>query len=299
MPTNEFLRSHNLKRKTQRDGVCESSKDFITRVKRDSKRVSILMEGDSWFDYPPKYLLWGKQSNISEWLKSYLGGKNAKANIISFAKNGDTADNMTGSPGADEVRELIKKAGHRLDFLLVSAGGNDFTGEVLLDYLNEYQDGFSAEDCINSNFDETLKSIRNRYLDVFSFLNVHAKNAKILTHSYCYLKPEERGFKAIFIRVGKGWVCQYLNDENKNIPHELHEDIIKIMLDRFHTMLCTLQEEYANFHIVDFRENVLRPGNYNDWADEMHPTSAGFRKLAHCFLEKMRSLDPRVPKLPF
>ena len=68
-------------------------------------------------------------------------------------------------------------------------------------------------------------------------------------------------------------------------------EAVKHMLDNLHVRLEQLDHEYDNFYLIDMREGVLEVGNHNDWADEMHPTSSGFKKLAQKFVEKLIELD--------
>lgn len=289
MATNALHKRKREESIAKRSGVCVHPDDFTNRVRRDRHRLSILMEGDSWFDYPPKYVVAGRQRNISEWMKYFVSKRYLLANILSVSENGDTAKNMSGPPGSNEILRIIKKMGFHLNYLLISAGGNDIVGKEILGFLNDFERGFTAKDCLNDDFHKKIDNIKENYRVALDYIGKNVRKCNVISHSYCYLKPEIRGFKFLIVRLGDGWICRYLNQ--KGIPSDMHQEVVKEMLDNFHDMLLSLSCEFNNFHVVDFRSGVLDPGSYRDWADEMHPTSSGFKKLAKKFLDKVKELE--------
>lgn len=293
MPPQTFHQRKKAESDARRAGVSIYKRDFIKRVNKDKNRLAILMEGDSWFDYPPKYLIAGRNRNISKWMMTHVVKNKGFANIISLAKNGDTLNRVTSPPGSNDAIKILDQVGSKIDFILVSAGGNDIVGRSLQKFTSKYEIGFSANDCVNENFDKRVEVLAQRYEEVLSYLKRKSSKSKVITHPYCYLKPSPRGFKLFLWRIGDGWIYPYL--EKNDIPEELHKEMVIIMIDKFFNMLKGLEGKFDNFFVIDTRRGVLDPESHKDWTDEMHPTESGFKRLTKLFVEKMHELDGRVP----
>ena len=116
-------------------------------------RVTILSEGDSWFAYPPKWLIKGKPANLIDHISSWT---KKKANFMTMASNGDEAVDMVSGKQKHELVDLLRwhhKAKNRkpIDILLFSGGGNDVVGEndferFIKPYKNSYTTG---KQCVN------------------------------------------------------------------------------------------------------------------------------------------------------
>lgn len=292
MPTHTELNRIRSRQRSNRTGISERADDFIINVRSGVRPISILMEGDSWFDYPLNFSR--SSNNIAACLKSYVEKHPGLANIMSLAKNGDTANAMSQTPGSLEARRVIAAVGSKIDFLLISAGGNDIVGEEMVAFLNTYQAGFSARDCIRFDaFTAVINNLKSRYFWLMDLLSEYARHTDVITYPYCYLNPAQRGLDLKLFRIGDGWI--YIHLQDKGIPDHLHADIVRIMLDEFFAMLKQVQQTYDKFHVMDTRSGILQPGSKHDWADEMHPSAAGFKKLAKCFVQEMHRLDTRIP----
>ncbi|OHV80403.1 hypothetical protein [Ensifer sp. LCM 4579] len=64
---------------------------------------------------------------------------------------------------------------------------------------------------------------------------------------------------------------------------DLQREIIRILIDAFHDMLERVagQSSTTHVHVIDVRGTLGK----TDWADEIHGTSAGFKKVAARFSE--------------
>ena len=100
---------------------------------RDLKRTyrelkTILAEGDSWFAYPPKYIVFGAANNVVDCLKKDY----REAFLIDdIASNGDEAVAMLSG---DSKMELLRRISEdKFDILLFSGGGNDIVGRYDFD----------------------------------------------------------------------------------------------------------------------------------------------------------------------
>jgi hypothetical protein len=77
--------------------------------------------------------------------------------------------------------------------------------------------------------------------------------------------------------------------DNKGVPEEQQADVINYIMDLFNQMLLKLSQQYPNFHFIDLRLEKLTK---RDWANEIHPTSRGFKKLAKHYEDKLKQLIP-------
>ena len=118
------------------------------------KGLKLLAEGDSWFLYP--ILLRDIIDNLSD---DYA--------IYSVAAAGDTLENMLRN--AAQLEAKIKD--HNFNGLLLSAGGNDIAGDLLLSYLTTnplpqqpaakyLNDRFDAFDVVNG-FEQSAEVARD------------------------------------------------------------------------------------------------------------------------------------------
>ncbi len=288
MASQQYINRRTSRHRAQRTGVNETPSIFIRRVNKDGRRrAAILLEGDSWFAYP--------YGNIAACLEKHVIKRNSYANICCCAKNGDTAINMTKSPGSKEVINILRNCGHNLDFILLSAGGNDIAGKDLLKFTVPYQPGFTAANCLNNAFDDKLKEVAGKYRALLDYLKRRSIRTNIITHSYAYIEPMKKGVPILCLEYGKGWIKQYL--DRRGIPQDVQRELVKLMLDRFHNELLGITAEYPNFHVLDYRDGVLTPGDKKHWKDEMHPTPKGFKMLSRHFVSKMRTLDSRIPNM--
>ena len=60
------------------------------------------------------------------------------------------------------------------------------------------------------------------------------------------------------------------------------------MLQTFEVLLIQLAQNYNNVVYVKTLGTLLK----TDWANELHPTTAGFKKLANVFLTSLRTEFP-------
>jgi hypothetical protein len=64
--------------------------------------------------------------------------------------------------------------------------------------------------------------------------------------------------------------------------------VVHGMIDQFYQMLNDVASKTSDFYLVDTRGTIAT----NDWANELHPKSDGFNKLAQKLLAALRSHFP-------
>lgn len=239
-------------------------------LKKDPKRLRIVAEGDSWFQYPIKL-----NDVLDQLYKRYA--------IRSFAEAGDTLKNYLKDK---EYLDIIGQ--EKAEFFLVSGGGNDMVGDEFQYFLRDTPDpnDTTPKRYLNNKFFEELDKLEGLYIQMFKELTDKYKDLKILVHCYDYVIPVDNrtaGSKGKF-----SWSGKYMIE--KGIEPQLErEKLIIFILDEFAKRLKSLEksEKYKNnVTFIDTRGIVPR----NKWFDEIHPIDEGFEMVANRFYETIERL---------
>ena len=90
-------------------------------------------------------------------------------------------------------------------------------------------------------------------------------------HTYDYAIPSGKGV----FGGNSAWLKPALVDAQ--VPQSLHQACINFLIDRFTARLKRLVRRHAGrVKLVDSRNTLVK----DDWANELHPRPAGFRKIA-------------------
>jgi len=261
---------------------------YCDALRRTPSKVGFLVEGDSWFSFP-KWL----RTNVLQELRDINDGKAA---FLNFADTGDDARGMMSGKQFDELLMLLEERRRdstgelRFDAILFSGGGNDIVGPGLLSLLKPYQDGMTEHDCLHQvRFDSRLRQIEAAYEELIILRDDYLTGVPIFAHTYDYLQPTGKG-----VLTAGPWLLDYLAADKygKKIKTELHAPLVRLLVDGFNGMLDRLVANHANVIKVDARGTLLP----TEWQDEIHPSAAGFRKIANKFQEKLRGVFPRLPQ---
>lgn len=261
----------------------------------------IVVEGDSWFEYPIGI------KDISDWLDRLTNHA-----VYSLASGGDWLSNMAlNEEYIDKVNEL------KPNYFMISGGGNDLIQKNHLQYLlKEKQDfdimTFNGVDfelrsklqkanydnetileilcgskCINEKFNILLKTLKTLYIKLFSSVIEDNPNIKIIIHGYDFVIPSKN--KNIFINPlrlllnnGKS-LYNPLNNKGYTKQYEKNS-IMKALIFGFNEMLSDLADRYSYVTYVDLRNTLKKE---TDWADELHPNSKGFKIITEKILSKL------------
>lgn len=261
---------------------------FRMNMQRNPKAVRLFFEGDSWFDFPEIL-----RTNIVEVLQKRYerpGAELDKVIVLDSSNVGDEArEILCGRQYADLMTVM---GGERLAFdaILFSGGGNDLVANNMGPMLKPYKQGMSWEDCINlPRFTRRLKQIELAYADLADLRDDLQPNAWILTHSYDFAVPSGAGVKIFGLTVKKSdWI--QLQMKNKGIPDAHQQAIVTQMLERFDDMLLQFEQTRARWRHVRTQGTLTK----NDWGDEMHPTKAGFAKIADKFAVQLEDIFPQL-----
>lgn len=254
--------------------------EFELRRRSRPKALTLVAEGDSWFDFKPSWIQDPKKGDLLSQLNH-----SKELNIYRVSKAGDTIENMVY--GTDYDREFSPRPGQITSTLeavqryqphgfLFSGGGNDIVGDELAGYLNHaatkpadllrtHHVRFVFRDCI-------APAIRH----LISRLREQKPGLPVFLHGYDYAIPTGRGV----IRIPPGWtfIGPWLRPAfaAKRIPLDQAAHLVKRLIDEFNQMQIDLAKSLPGVHHIDLR-GTLTP---TDWSDELHPTPAGFAKVA-------------------
>lgn len=263
-------------------GTFESR--YRDQLKKHKGSIGLIAEGDSWFSFP-NWLRTNLFLEIEKW-------SDTCAATWSLARNGDTVAEMMYGQQFETLKRLFSDATLEIDGLLFSGGGNDLVAENLPNFLNTYYEGMEWMDCINMPFlDRRFQEVANAYQRLADLRDAYRPQTYIFTHAYDFAVPDGKEVRILMFTKG-GWLQkQFIK---KGITRfDQQQEIIAYMLKRFAAQMA--QFEVERRRIVYVRTQGTLDGR-TDWGDELHPTVAGFRKIALLF---KRALKEKFPKLPF
>jgi hypothetical protein len=254
------------------------------------KKGAVLVgEGDSWFDYPPGY-------DVMDQLEDF------GYRVHSVANAGATVEQMAYGPDNDQpVADFFKRDPSQLAetlrhirderpaAVLFSGGGNDIAGDELLPLLNHKNAGGDPlrMEMVNGLFNITIKQ---GYRTFLGMVQSEAKRQKrtipVVGHGYDYAIPDGRGVINIlgFHFLGP-WLAPSLNKKGYNEAEGL--PIVRRLIDAHNNMLKALPAEFPFFHPVDLRGTLTKK---SEWANELHPTNDGFKKVTRKIQAKLEAL---------
>jgi len=254
----------------------------IQQRRRDSASgptpLIIVADGDSWFDYP---LPLPGHTDVANSLQQQ--GTPTPA-MMKLAHYGDATTTLMGVTKRQRLVDYISEPAHGpIDVLMFSGGGNDLVGDQFRFWLKNADDvqhnpaNGVADDLLN----DILGVVNIAYLELIRIRDQHARNAYVLVHAYDFAIPTgipACAFAGPWLRpslVEQGWP-----------DIEQGRQIVKTILEVFKGRLEALCAANENVVLVD-TQGTLSAG---DWANELHPTPDGFRKIAARFRSTLQGI---------
>jgi len=282
-------RRRRLRRRTK----TQRKREFEEMQTWFPNRLGIVAEGDSWFAYPPKWLI-GKPPNLVSHISRWTKGK---ANFYSMASNGDEAVDMISGNEKHQLVKVLrwhKKARNRkpVDLLLFSGGGNDVVGENDYErFIRPYKAGYTARECLRvGRLERKIKQIGLAYHELVDIRDHYSPSTVIITHTYDYPYASLVGMNFLGGLIkNKGWMKRYMDDVG--IPEKLQTKVVREFMDLMAEESLKVEQKRANFFVVDTRRTLV---DKKDWLNEIHPSKDGFKAIAAKIHEKMRSVFPQL-----
>jgi lysophospholipase L1-like esterase len=246
----------------------------------------LIAEGDSWFNYP--------LHDVLQMLEDEHG-----FDVESVAHKGDRVEDMAFADGQLEEfsrrLEKLLRNGVVPRAILLSGGGNDLAGSEFGMLLNHAASPIAGlnDDIVTGVID---KRIKIAYVTVVAAITAIcekflSRSIPIVTHGYDYPVPDGRGFLGGFLALPGPWLQpgfreKGFDDLDKNTA------MMETLIDRFNTMLKSAAGEFPHVHYLDLRKTLRNDARYKvAWANELHPTSAGFKLVAEKFAAVIAGLS--------
>lgn len=230
-------------------------------MKGDNVLPDILALGDSWFWYPFNNLLipiWGL----------WAGAKN----VLAQGMVGAEATELASGKWLKSFRAALKGY-DPLDAVLLSAGGNDFAGmDDMSRILKPDCSGAAAgEDCFNATATEKLMfhDVADAYATLLDEIKQHQPDTLVFVHNYDYAVPTGKGV------LGFG---HWLKDpmDAVGVPAAVQPLAVDYLINLFSDALAQTQKDFPGHVLIVDSRGTLAP---DEWANELHPTPAGFDKI--------------------
>ena len=266
-----YLNSRSRKRRNRLFWKKLKSKAF----RQHPHRKLILVEGDSWFEYPL-------------FLKEIIDHLNKIPHyaLYSLAAGGDWLSNILREQEYIEELSLLQP-----DIFLIGGGGNDLLGNHRLAQLlhKKQAEGRTSASFFTPEFSRLMNLLKQQYTTLLDQIasSPRFQNMKIITHGYDYPIPSrKRGLHPIKRFMGNGkWLKEPLELRGYYQQEEQNE-VMKQVINSFNEMLMELTRERKNVAHIDLRGTLRKPG---DWFDELHPRSKKFKEIANIFQLTMDS----------
>jgi hypothetical protein len=246
-----------------------------------ASRGTLVAEGDSWFDYP--------LTDVLGCLEDDHG-----FDVHSVAHKGDRVEEMAYSDGQLEdftrMIERLLRLGSPPKAILVSGGGNDIAGDefaLLLNHARSARPGLN-ESVVRGILDERL---RDCYIAILSAVTEVCRQRlgaplRILVHGYGYAVPDGRGFLGGWWLLPGPWLKPGF--DLKDYKKDARQTVVDELIDRFNTMLKSVAalSDFNHVRYLDLRSELPSGPSYKEWwANELHPTRQGFKRVAKRFAE--------------
>jgi hypothetical protein len=229
----------------------------------------LLMLGDSWLWYP-----FGSNIAIE------IGNKYSTDDFLVVGACGAEADDWINSRIRKEIDWAFRLYASGTGGLLLSGGGNDVAGsaDLLRIIKGDCSEAQTVADCYQPGQPEAiLASIIGACRTVILKFRGYNTTSPVYTHNYDYAWPSGKGAfgPADWLKIPM---------DAARVPEPLRRDLFRHMLDRLHEAQNALAAESGIGPVVVIRSAGTLPDSAADsdtwWANELHPTIKGFRRLA-------------------
>jgi lysophospholipase L1-like esterase len=241
--------------------------------------LRFLGEGDSWFSV--NAVPWS--ANVLEQLR--FGRPSI---VVTLAQPGDTIRRMSDLARNPRLAMWLAnpRFAYRWDAVFFSGGGNDVidaAGSIIV--RGTGSDPANYVDAVV--LDRTLEDIRSGYREVVALRDRPGspnRGRPIVVHTYDYATPRDAPAQFLGVPAVGPWLYRALTLAGVT-NRALQQGVADRIFDALADALVALAGELPGFVVVDTRGTLERSrptarGNDNDWLNEIHPNTGGYRKIA-------------------
>lgn len=228
--------------------------------------ASVLMIGDSWFWYP--------LDNLARETANALPNQT----FVVVGNNGAEAGQW-GTKYRKSIDYGFKMYGSGVQALMLSGGGNDIAG--MSDFLRILRDDCSGAKTVSGCFrdgqpDAIVARIMGEYREVILKFRAFNKTAPVVMHNYDYAWPTGLGLFG-----PANWLKAPM--DVAKVPDDLRRDVFRELLNRLGEAQIGLKKEKPMGPTIAVSSAGTMPekadGKEQWWANELHPTPRGFKRL--------------------
>jgi lysophospholipase L1-like esterase len=239
----------------------------------------ILAEGDSWFTIgaiPSSNLLFELRFPRT-------------TAIVNIAYPGDTLKRIADLRANPELAKMLTdpKFGWRWHAIVLSGGGNDLidrAGELLR--VPPAASGRKPGDYIDAAaLGALVEEVQQGYREIVALRDSTSLNAgvPIVVHTYDYATSRNSPARFLFVGFLGPWLHRAF--EAARVPEGMRARVADRLFNAVADGIVALGRELPAFHVVDTRNTLARAapgaiGTSGDWLNEIHPTPAGYAKIA-------------------
>jgi lysophospholipase L1-like esterase len=246
---------------------------------------TLIAEGDSWFDYP--------FNDVLSMLEDEHG-----YDVEAVAHRGDRVEDMAFAPGqlvefSRRLEKLLQR-GTVPRAILLSGGGNDIAGTefgVLLNHAASPIGGLN-DDVVTGVIDKRAKVAYGYIISTITAISQKHVGSPlpILIHGYAFPVPDGRGVLGGFSALPGPWLEPGFREKGFDDLRR-NTAIMKSLMDRFNEMLQGVATMFPHVRYIDLRRTLTNDAQYKrHWANELHPTKAGYKLVAAEFAAALRAL---------
>jgi hypothetical protein len=254
----------------------QSVKNRKYRQRKKAGKIRLLSEGDSWFGYPIyKNIIDFIDDSGRYAIRRFEQSGDTLAQILSDAAFYPTLDSILS---ADRFSALIDQEEPRC--LLFDGGGNDLTvggwpGKLFVPPVDPIGINTTA-------WNAKLSELMNGYRKLLTLV---ADRVPVLVHGYDYMVASGKAVRYGGVPVTGPWFRPAMVAAGIT-SDAAQKTVVRRLIGDFNDGLIALAASVNSakprkvLYHADFRDTL----SDDDWANEMHPYSRGFEKLAKKYL---------------
>jgi hypothetical protein len=249
------------------------------------QNLRILAEGDSWFEYP---LPVTHGDGVIYQLQKMLG-----YGIANMAHHGLEVEQMMGLSIRQEIISRLSDPQVKFDALLFSGGGNDIVGDQFCIWLKDAPPLVPPGQMLDvSAVNAALAMLEAEFRDLVDIRDQYSPQTVIFVHGYDF--PPITGIPVCgegpWLKPSLDYVYKHLGVANPSPNDEFV--VVRTLLQMFGAMLgrVAADPKVQKFVVVP-TQGTLTPNN-SDWQNEIHPSPAGFAKIAAKFQASLALVFP-------